>query len=490
MTSDLPWLTHIVRPDRVGLARLAAASAVAVETLDRSARQGPRSQHRPAELRALIRAIDICPELGESLTSVLVDLGERVWTNGVSTAHPACVAHFHSPSLVAAAVTEIAIAATNQSMDSWDQAPAATELELHLLRWLASELGLPESASGVMTPGGTASNVLGLTLARSRVAASFGHDVLAEGLPPDAHLWRIIASDQGHFSLQRAAAQLGLGRSSVIPVSTDTRGRMDVDALDVVLRDMDVLGLVPVAMVATAGTTDFGAVDPIDEIALRAADAGCWLHVDAAVGGAFVLSDRLRPMLTGIQRADSVTVDFHKLWFQPISASALIARDEAQFEFLRLHSAYLDRGDEPDGVVNLVGRSLDTSRRFDAAKVVASLRTLGRQTMGAMLEHLVDLTAYAACAIDATPSLRLLAAPSTVTCLFDRPDVSGSVLCQVQQRLLERGEAVIGRTIAKGQPALKLTLINPMTTKEHVYDLVQHIAAELDRVCEGGASAD
>ena len=132
-------------------------------------------------------------------------------------------------------------------------------------------------------------------------------------------------------------------------------------------------------MVGTAGTTDHGAIDPLAAIAERPA-CDAWFHVDAAVASAFALSDRLAPRLAGIEAADSVTVDFHKLWFQPISASALVVADAAGLDGVTGHSDYLHRADDvADGQLNLVGRSLDTSRRFDALKV---LLTRGRWAGG------------------------------------------------------------------------------------------------------------
>jgi L-2,4-diaminobutyrate decarboxylase len=486
MTDGQLWRQHVFRSDREGLANLGAGLEAIVETLEPE-EAGPRSAVRPFDLRALVGSIEICPDAGLPLPTVLSDLSHSVWAHSVFPNHPACAAHLHPPPLIAGIVAEVAIAAANQSMDSWDQAPAGTELELHLLSWLGAELGLPTTSSGVMTSGGTASNLLGLTLARSRHGVRNGHDILGHGLPPDARTWRIIASDQAHFSIQRAAAQLGLGSSSVVSVVTDDGGRMDLDALDDALQDLDENGLVALAIVGTAGTTDLGAVDPLAGIAERAERVGCWFHVDAAVGGAFILSDRYSPLLSGIDRADSVTVDFHKLWFQPFNASALVVRNSDEFDFLRVRSAYLDRGDEPEGIVNLVGRSLDTSRRFDAAKVVVSLRTVGRRDMGAMIDHLIDLAGCAAREISSVPSLRLIAPVNTVTCVFDQEGASPTTLRLVQQRLFERGEAVIGRTIVKHRHALKLTFVNPIATKDDARTLVREIASEFERV---GADRD
>jgi L-2,4-diaminobutyrate decarboxylase len=449
---------------------------------------GPRSAHTPSELRKSVESIEVCPEEGQPVAAALKGMRTSVWGNGVDTTHRACAAHLQPPPLLAATAAELATAVTNQSLDSWDQAPAATFLELHLLTWLAKEFGLPRTASGVFTAGGTASNLLGLTVARSRAAARLAYDVLANGLPGEAASWRVVTSDQAHFSIQRAASLLGLGRSSIVAVSTDSVGRMDVAALDTALEELAAERTTPIAIVATAGTTDHGAIDPIPAIAERASAVDAWLHVDAAVGGAFVLSENLKPLLAGIERADSVTVDFHKLWWQPFSASAVLMRDVADLKALRIASAYLDHDDEPYDVVNLVGRSLDTSRPFSAAKVVASLHAVGRQAMGEMLDHLFTLARAAATAVDADPTLELIAVPTTITCLFrcaTKNPREHEILRVAQQNLLQRGEAIVGRTRSGGRSALKLTFINPMTTEPEVRNLVQTIAAEIERVVSG-----
>jgi len=471
------WRDLFVATDHRGLAVLADAAHDAVASLEQTD-HGVRSARTPAQLREGVRALDVCPPEGVAMTTVLEELGAAVWAHGVRPADVACVAHLHPPTVVPAVVSELAIAAANQSMDSWDQSPVATEVELHLLDYVAERLELPRGASGVMTSGGTASNLLGLTLARSWASAQLGHDVLKDGLPDDARRWRFVASDQAHFSVQRAAAQLGLGRDAVVTVATDAAGAMDPAALDATLDELSRDGLRVIALSATAGTTDLGAIDPLDAIATRAHDLGAWFHVDAAVAGAFAMSDVLRPRLAGIERADSVTIDFHKLWWQPFNASALMVRDGERFDLLRVRSNYLDRGDELDGMINLVGRSLDTSRRFDAAKVLASLRTIGQHRFAAMLEYLVALTEDAARALEAR-GLRLVAPASCVTCVFDAPGRTAEDLRRVQQGLLADGSMILGRTEIHGRAALKFTFMNPLTTREDVEELIAVIAARL-----------
>ncbi|MGA7834222.1 MAG: pyridoxal-dependent decarboxylase, partial [Acidimicrobiales bacterium] len=351
MSEPTDWRDLVVTFDDRGIERLADAAVTAAKNLVRSS-STPRSALSPEELHRIITDIEICPDNGIGLSRMLEELGADVWAHGVVPSDPRTVAHLHPPTLLPAVVTDLSIAATNQSMDSWDQAPAATELELHLMSWLASLIGLPDTGSGIMTSGGTASNVLGITLARSLAASKIGVDVLKSGLPSEARNWRVICSDQAHFSVQRAAAQLGLGRDAVVAVASTASGAMDIAALDAALLDLDANGLRPLALVATAGTTDLGAIDPLEAIGERARRWDAWYHVDAAVAGAFLLSERLRPEVRGLELADSVTVDFHKLWWQPFNASALVVRDVASFDLLRVKSNYLDRGDELDGMIN------------------------------------------------------------------------------------------------------------------------------------------
>ena len=480
MSDTAHWREYFVATDEEGRRALRDAAARAVDSLEQPV-TGPRSSHTPAQLRAAVRALEICPARGVALPTVLDELGAVVWAHGVRPQDVACVAHLHPPSVVPAVVTELTIAATNQSMDSWDQSPAATEVELHLMEFLGARLGFAPGASGVMTSGGTASNLLGLTLARSWAAAKRGVDVLQSGLPPEATRWRFVASDQAHFSVQRAAGQLGLGRDAVVSVATDASGALDVAALDEELIRLRDRGLEVIAISATAGTTDLGAIDPLAALAERARQLDAWFHVDAAVAGAFVMSDTLRERLHGIAHADSVTVDFHKLWWQPFNASALVVRDEARFDLLRVASNYLDRGDELEGMVNLVGRSLDTSRRFDAAKVVASLRTIGQRDFAAMLEHLVAITAYCARRIADGPDFELVAPPSAVTCVFDAPGADAQDLRRVQQELLSEGTMVLGRTEINGRAALKFTFMNPLATVDDVDELLRVVARRLAR---------
>ncbi len=247
----------------------------------------------------------------------------------------------------------------------------------------------------------------------------------------------------------------------MIGVPTDRTGALSLDAFDELTEHEHVI-----AVVGTAGTTDLGAIDPLDALADRAAARDAWFHVDAAVGSGLTLSTRHRPRLNGIERANSVTADLHKLWWQPFSASALLVPHVDVLRAVHHASVYLNRPeDEAAGQLNLVGRSLDTSRRFDALKVLIALRATGRSRLGAMIDQCLELTQYAGQAIEARPELELHTPPSTVMVAFRHTDGDATNI-RIHRALFASGKAVIGRTTVDGTVALKLTLLNPHTTRD------------------------
>ena len=489
----------LVSADPLSHAALRAhALAVADAVAEALAAGRPCSGADAAAVARAIEAIDPCPEDGLPFADVLAGLRDDVLAHGVVPSDPRCAAHLQPPTLAAAAAAELAIGATNQSLDSFEQSPAATLVEDRLVRWLAQTLGL-RGGSGVLTSGGTAANLLGLLLAREQACERLrGRREPGAGLPPQAARWRIVTSAAAHDSVRRGAHLLGLGTGAVVGVATDAAGRIDVDALDATLDALERAGLVTIAIVATAGTTDLGAIDPLAQIAVRARERGAWLHVDAAVGSALALSERLAGLLDGIEQADSITADLHKLWFMPIGASALLVRDVALLAAVNHHSDYLNRAeDEADGTLNLVGRSLDTSRRFDALKILAGLRTTGRRRLAAMVEQLVELARRAGELVGDHDELELLAPPSTVMVAFRwRPagaradeDAVDDANVAAQRELLRSGRAVVGRTRLDGRVALKLTLVNPLATEDDIRELLALVARTARAAYAGPARA-
>jgi L-2,4-diaminobutyrate decarboxylase len=458
-----------------------------------AARQGPYSGASPDRLERLAAAVEVLPEEGRELSTVLAELGGLAIAHAVDPAHPHCAAHLHCAPLVAAVAADALVSALNPSLDSWDQAPIAGHLEQRVVGELARLAGLPGGADGVFTSGGTQSNLMALLLARD-AAAGAGRVVAVDGLGPEAAGHRILCSEAAHFTVQRSASLLGLGSAAVETVAVDGDMRMRCDDLDERLARLAAEGLRPIALVATAGTTDFGSIDPLAELAVRARRHRMWLHVDASYGGGVLVSDRHRGLLGGLELADSVAVDFHKLLWQPIACGAFLVRDRATLGPLAVEVPYLNAAsEEPEGggwrMPHLLGRSLSTSRRFDALKLLVSLQTLGRRRLGELVDRTLALTALAAERVEADPRLEPAHRPVLASLVFryvprtGGPQRSDRLNAAIRDRLLAEGRAVLGRTTVAGRTHLKLTLLNPAAGDAEIaalVDLVARTGAELE----------
>ncbi|PLR26125.1 aspartate aminotransferase family protein [Pantoea endophytica] len=396
--------------------------------------------------------------------------------DSLSVHHPQCVAHLHCPSLVVSQAAEVLINATNQSMDSWDQSPSATIIEIKLIEWLRAQVGYPAGDAGVFTSGGTQSNLMGLMLARDAFYQRQGHSVQQHGITGDLRKIKVLCSENAHFSVQKNMALLGHGYQSVVQVKSDEFARMDVSDLKAKLAQADANGEKILAIVATAGTTDAGAIDPLREIAGIAAERNIWVHVDAAWGGALLLSEKYRDYLDGLERVDSVTLDFHKQYFQTISCGAFLLKDERHYELMRYQAAYLNSEfDEEAGVPNLVSKSLQTTRRFDALKLWMGLEALGQKQYAAIIDHGVTLAQEVAKFVTSEPRLELVMQPQLASVLFRyRPEqlTETAQIALFNQRigdaLLDSGRANVGVTENQGVTCLKLTLLNPTVTLEDI----------------------
>ena len=456
--------------------------AKAVEALLGAFPTQPYSGKSPAELSALL-AGNILPQRGSPIDEVFEKV-RMIIQHSVAVTHPNTIAHLHCPPLIASLAAEVIISALNQSMDSFDQAPAATMLELAVTRWLCEEAGLPSGSDAIFTSGGTQSNFMAMLMARDACIHSHRNwQTQWDGLPPDASRLRFLCSEAAHFTVEKSAYQLGLGTGAVIHVPVDHAFRMIPKALEEALAQLREKKLIPAAIVATAGTTDFGSIDPLPEIFALAKQAGAWLHVDAAYGSALLLSDRHRKRLRGLERANSISMDFHKEFWQCISCAALLLRDAGQLRYLEIHADYLNpESDEEAGVPNLVNKSFSTTRRFDALKLWFSFQVLGREKFGEMVDRTIELAAHAALLIKRNPALELIVEPE-YGCVVFRYRISGSedgdrLNSALRQRLLERGVAVIGHTRVHGRQCLKLTCMNPTTSEDEIDALLQLIVEQ------------
>ncbi|HWJ11559.1 MAG TPA: aspartate aminotransferase family protein, partial [Nocardioides sp.] len=462
--SQLP-LHHVFHPDHADHYAEAIGSGLDHLLTHLKGVAGPATGRQPEEAAARVSAVDLDRPLA-GVDAVLAEmsdlwLDDAVWFHEVRYA-----AHLNCPVVVPALLAELFVASVNSSLDTFDQSVGGTFIERRLVEWTAERIGFGAEADGVFTSGGSQSNLQGLLLARGR------HErVPAERL-------RILASAESHFSVQKSARLLGLGDESVVSVPTDERHRMDPAALERSLAACTALGLRPMAVVATAGTTDFGAVDPLPAIADLARAYDAWLHVDAAYGGGLLVSPTRRDRLAGIDRADSVTIDFHKTFFQPVSSSAIIVRDRATLGPATWHADYLNPRDAT--TPNQVDKSLQTTRRFDALKLWLTLRTMGPELVGRYVDAVIDLAAEVHGRTVAEPDLQFAAAPELSTLVFRYVPVGrglddaslGRLNTAIRAELYASGTAMVAATKVDGVQYLKLTLLNPMATADDIVGLL------------------
>ncbi|MGO2608115.1 MAG: pyridoxal phosphate-dependent decarboxylase family protein [Brachybacterium tyrofermentans] len=415
---------------------------------------------------------------GVGAEAALDEAGALYARHAVWFHHPSYLAHLNCPVVLPAVAAEAMLAAINTSVDTYDQSLVATLMEQRLVRWTGRRIGFA-AGDGVFTSGGTQSNLQALFLARRRAERRATTD--REDLLPRL---RVLTTEAAHFSVSRSAELLGLAEDAVRIVAADGQGRMDPTALDVLLTRCEASGEPVMAVVATAGTTDRGLIDPLAEIADRTGAHGAWLHVDAAYGGGLLVSGTRRQLLAGIERADSVTVDFHKTYFQPVSSSALIVREAADLAAAAHHADYLNPAAEAasaDAEPNQVDKSLQTTRRFDALKLWTTLRALGPDELGRMVDRVCDLATEVRCLLEDDPDLHVLGTTDLSTVIFrfqpaGLDDARADELQPLIRRILfQSGRAMVARTTIDGASYLKLTLLNPEAT-------LTDIAAVLDLV--------
>ncbi|MFE0640297.1 pyridoxal phosphate-dependent decarboxylase family protein [Streptomyces sp. NPDC058877] len=424
------------------------------------ARGGPLPAGGPeAAAHRIDRLGSALPPRGTGPHEALHTLVRALAEGAADPAHPLCAAHLHTPPLALAVAADLAASALNPSMDSWDQAPAASALETKTTAALAAEV-FPEAEApdALITTGGTESNQLALLLARER------HGTV-----------QTVIGANAHHSLRRATWLLGLPEPITVPTPS---GTLDPAALDEALTH----ARGPLLVAATAGTTDEGLIDPVPAIADLCDTHRADLHVDAAYGGPVLFSPTHQHLLDGLDRARTVTVDLHKLGWQPAAAGILAVRDPADLAPLDHTADYLNATDDTEaGLPDLLGRSLRTTRRPDVLKTAVTLRALGRTGLGALVDRCMDLAHDLADLVEKTPGLELRARPTLTTVLFRPRSATDDAVAAIRRTLLTEGRAVLGRARADGRLWLKATLLNPHATPDDLTQILTLVEGSTHR---------
>lgn len=335
----------------------------------------------PDELRGYLGRAPLA-EVGLDPGAVLNRAADLVFEHSVLTSHPRYWAYIHGSADPIGALGDLVASSVNSPVTSWRTGPISSAIEEQAITWLAELIGYPPNGTGVLLSGGSAANMAGVVAA---LRARAPWDVRQAGLASaGGERIRIYAGDEAHSSVTEAVELCGLGARAVTRVRSDAAHRMDADDLTARIAEDVAAGLLPLILVATAGTTSTGAVDPLPELAAIAAQHGLWFHVDGAYGAVAAYSPDAPPDLMGLAHADSIVVDPHKWLHVPLEAACLLTRHRhVLYEAFRCRALYYSQSDpglaSESTAIPFRDQSPQTSRDFKALKVWLVLQQWGRE---------------------------------------------------------------------------------------------------------------
>ncbi len=421
------------------------------------------------------------PEQPVAFDAILEQLERDVLPYVARISHPGYLAFIPGEGTWPGALGDLIASALNMDTCWWLGASGPAALELAVVDWIRSWVGYPDGAAGVLVSGGSAANLTALACARESLVGS---------MTPDAVLY---LSDQAHVSLAKGARALGFRPDRVRIIASDRQGRMRCDALRAAIEADASESLRPLAVVANAGSTGVGAVDPFADISAVCREHGLWLHVDGAYGGFACLTERGRAALEGMELADSITLDPHKWFYQPIELGTLLVRDGRLLRrAFEISHDYLDDVQVSATEVNFSDLGLQLTRTSRALKLWMSVRYFGLAAFRRAIDASLDLAEQAQRRIEEEPELELVTPASLGVVTFrrcppgiDDPGVVDMVNAQLASAATEDGRVFLSTTVVRGRLALRLCVLNHSTTREHVDLAIDLVARSL---VEAGAT--
>jgi aromatic-L-amino-acid decarboxylase len=476
-------------PEAVARRALHRAADLAADYLAGSARYPVLPALAPGEAAALFPASP--PAAAEPLDAILDDYRALVEPHVTHWNHPGFLAYFAITGSAPGVAAETLTAALNVNAMLWRTSPVATELEERVCDWVRQMVGLPEGWRGHLNDTASISTFLALGAARHAVSERRipGAAIREHGLAgrPEIPALTVYASDQAHSSVDKALLALGLGTRNLRRVESDERFRLDPRRLAAAIAADRAAGRLPIAVVATAGTTSTTSVDPLPEIAAICREEGLWLHVYAAYAGNAMVCPELRPLLAGWEQADSIVLNPHKWLFVPLDCSLLLVRDLAALRAAySLVPAYLETSETE--VTNLMDLGIQLGKRFRALKLWMVIRAFGVAGIAARIRAQVAMAHELAARIGADPDFEVMApVPFSVVCLRARfPGLDAEGEDHRNEQLLEAvnaaGPVFLSHTRVRGRVALRIAVGNLRSTREtlaQAWQLVREEAARL-----------
>ncbi len=403
---------------------------------------------------------------------------EQIRKRSLAVWHSRYVGHMDSGIIPELGFVDAFISALNQNLLAWELSPVATYIERQVIKWFVEKFGLPpNTAGGTFVSGGTVANLTGLFLALYKRFPNAIREGI-QSIEPVA----IFATQEIHYSIIKSASILGLGTDSIVPISTTERNVIDLDELEKAIEQSD---RIPLAIIGVAGVTNSGSIDPLGELGRIGKREGAWFHVDAAFGGALILSKKYKDRLRGIEQADSITFDPHKwLWF-PKSTAMIIVRDQTDLQLLDHQASYMPV--HPSNISeagidkkSLGKQTIQGSRRFDALRVWYAFHRFGTMPFAKGINQTIELAQQISAYVCRNSRfLQLLFEPETnIVCFKINPSIVPSLERReeltklVHNELEASGKGWISRTKIKNEPVLRMVILNLNTRFNDLKEIV------------------
>jgi glutamate/tyrosine decarboxylase-like PLP-dependent enzyme len=449
-----------------------------VQAKDRPGRLSPS-----ASLASMRRTLDLgLPLEGFGTDSVLDDL-DTYLANSVKTNRPEFMNPLWGGLSLPALAGEIIAAATNNSMYTYELSPVATLIEQTLIKRMNELVGFSDGF-GTFTTGGSNGNMLGMLCAREK------HLPGSTKTGFDGRNMAVFVSAEAHYSVLMSSNVIGIGHQNIIKVACDEHGRMRPDRLMEELEFARQEGLVPLCIVATAGTTVRGAFDPIDELADIAHREGLWLHVDAAWGGACVFSTTHASLMAGVEKADSVCWDAHKMMSVPLMCSVFLIKEPEVLRRLCDHVSVAHYLFHSEAALDDLGRySLQCARRNDALKLWIEWRVRGDAGWATMVDHHMADADHLQASINEHPSLEMMSERmwTNVCFRYTNPEAEdlNKLNAEIRHRLIQEGSFMVSRSNIGEDVILRMVLVNQNVTRSSLKRFLDRVVHHGDEICRG-----
>ncbi len=433
------------------------------------------SQNANGKVLSWTDPVDALKSLSDLKGNDPSELFEFVSRTSIRLHHPKYIGHQISPPLPITAVSSMLVDLLNNGMGVYEMGMGGTAIERKIVEELATKFGMPETADGFFTSGGSLANLTALLAAR---AMKTDDAVWKFGTQDVRHV--VLVSEAAHYCVDRAVRIMGLGDSGIRRVKTNSKFQMCLDDLEKSIEELSDEGRVAIAVVASACSTSTGSYDDLDGIASICQANKIWLHVDGAHGVPVVFSRKYRHLVRGISRADSVTMDFHKLLMVPAVTSALVFRNSSDaYRTFSLQAEYLFDNRDQEEWFNLARRTFECTKQMIGLKVMSIIHTYGTEIFEQNVDQLYDLTRSFAILIQQDERFELALEPESNILCFRYLETKHQEHCELNAKirtaLVKDGKFYIVQTMLDGQTWLRTTVANPFTSNEDFQQLLDEI---------------